>query len=77
MGAFDHKDHACNKLVAEAGLDPNSARAQLNKYTHFLMRYNAHQQSITLEDKLMAAADKLMQELTDKVYSPTCTALTR
>jgi hypothetical protein len=67
MGAFDHKDHACNKLVNEAGLDPNSARAQLNKYTHFLMRYNIHQQSIQLEDKLTAAADKLMQELTDKV----------
>jgi len=68
-GAFDHKDHACNKLQTEAGVDPNSARAQLNKYTHFLMRYNTHQQSIQLEDKLMAVADRVMQELTDQGLS--------
>jgi hypothetical protein len=48
-------------------LDPNSERAQLNKYTHFLNRYNIHQQSINLEEKLHALADKVMQELLDKV----------
>lgn len=67
MGNFDHKDHACNKLNADKSLDPNSERAQLNKYTHFLNRYNIHQQSINLEEKLLALADKVMQELLDKV----------
>eukprot|EP01126_Amoeba_proteus_P034068 TRINITY_DN3377_c0_g2_i13.p1 TRINITY_DN3377_c0_g2~~TRINITY_DN3377_c0_g2_i13.p1 ORF type:complete len:369 (+),score=83.53 TRINITY_DN3377_c0_g2_i13:624-1730(+) len=66
LGAFDHKDHACNKFQTETGVDSNSARAQLNKYTHFLTRYNNHQQSIQLEDKLMAVAEKLMQDLADK-----------
>jgi len=62
----DHQDHSCNKLQAEAGIDPNSARAQLNKYAHFLNRYNIHQQSILLEEKLRLVADKTMQELADK-----------
>lgn len=66
LGNFDHKDHACNKLNADKSLDPNSERAQLNKYTHFLNRYNIHQQSINLEEKLVALADKVMQELLDK-----------
>eukprot|EP01126_Amoeba_proteus_P034069 TRINITY_DN3377_c0_g2_i3.p1 TRINITY_DN3377_c0_g2~~TRINITY_DN3377_c0_g2_i3.p1 ORF type:complete len:307 (+),score=46.82 TRINITY_DN3377_c0_g2_i3:1145-2065(+) len=69
LGAFDHKDHACNKFQTETGVDSNSARAQLNKYTHFLTRYNNHQQSIQLEDKLMAVAEKLMQDLADKGMS--------
>jgi len=66
LGNFDHKDHACNKLNQDKNIDPNSERAQLNKYTHFLNRYNIHQQSINLEAKLQSAAEKITQELLDK-----------
>jgi len=69
LGAFDHKDHSCNKLKEESGVDPNSSRAKLNKYIFFFSRYQNHQQSFLLEDKLMGKAQKIMQELTDKGIS--------
>jgi len=57
-------DHSCNKLKVEK--DPNSERAQLNKFMHFFSRYNSHEQSIMLEDKLNVAAQKIMKELFEK-----------
>jgi len=69
LGAFDHKDHACNKLKEEVGVDPNSERARLNKYIFFFARYQIHQQSIDLETQLMGKANKMMQELSDKGMS--------
>ena len=70
MGAFDHKDHACNKFKEEKGSDANSERAKLNKYIFFFTRYQNHQQSIELEDKLMGKAERLMHELSEKVILP-------
>jgi len=69
LGAFDHKDHACNKYKEEKGSDPNSERTRLNKYIFFYTRYQNHQQSIDLEDKLMGKAEKLMHELSEKGMS--------
>jgi len=69
LGAFDHKDHACNKLKEEVGVDPNSERAKLNKYIFFYTRYQNHQQSIDLEAQLMGKANKMMQDLSDKGMS--------
>jgi ariadne-1 len=49
--------------------DPNSERAQLNKYVHFMTRYNVHEQSLQLEGKLTSIAQKLMKELSEKGMS--------
>jgi len=67
LGAFDHADHACNRLKIEK--DPNSERAQLNKYVHFMTRYNIHEQSLQLENKLILVAQKIMKELSEKGMS--------
>lgn len=67
LGAFDHADHSCNRLKIEK--DPNSERAQLNKYVHFMTRYNVHEQSLQLEGKLLAVAQKVMKELSEKGMS--------
>jgi len=67
LGGFDHKDHACNKFKEAS--DPNSERARLNKYIFFYSRYQNHQQSIELEDKLMGKAEKLMHDLSEKGMS--------
>eukprot|EP01128_Nolandella_sp_AFSM9_P004514 TRINITY_DN203_c0_g1_i1.p1 TRINITY_DN203_c0_g1~~TRINITY_DN203_c0_g1_i1.p1 ORF type:complete len:511 (+),score=102.99 TRINITY_DN203_c0_g1_i1:232-1764(+) len=64
LGTFDHTDHSCNKLKEEK--DPNSDRALMNKFVHFYTRYQAHQQSIELEDKLMALAGQQMKEMADQ-----------
>lgn len=64
LGAFDHKDHNCNKLAEEE--DPTTERAQLNKFIHFYSRYQTHQQSLDLEDKLMGVAEATMKELSEK-----------
>lgn len=64
LGEFDHKNHSCNKLKAEK--DPTSERAQLNKFVHFYSRAESHQQSLDLEDKLVAVAERTMAELTEK-----------
>jgi ariadne-1 len=63
LGAFDHKDHACNKLSEEA--DPTTERALLNKFIHFFSRYQSHQQSGELEDKLLSVAEATMRELSE------------
>jgi ariadne-1 len=67
LGAFDHADHACNRLKIEK--EPNSERAQLNKYVHFITRYNIHEQSLQLENKLTAVAQKSMKDLAEKGMS--------
>jgi ariadne-1 len=67
LGAFDHADHSCNRLKTEK--DPNSERAQLNKYVHFMTRYNVHEQSLQLEGKLTSVAQKLMKDLSEKGMS--------
>jgi ariadne-1 len=67
LGAFDHADHSCNRLKIEK--DPNSERAQLNKYVHFMTRYNVHEQSLQLEGKLTSVAQKVMKELSEKGMS--------
>lgn len=63
LGAFDHKNHACNKFKEDG--DKNSKRAELNKFMHFYTRYMTHEQSIQLEDKLMAIAEKTMEQLAE------------
>jgi ariadne-1 len=63
LGAFDHKNHACNKFKEEA--DKNSKRAELNKFMHFYTRYMTHEQSSQLEDKLMMIAEKTMEQLAE------------
>jgi hypothetical protein len=47
--------------------DPNSERAQLNKYVHFITRFNVHDQSLQLESRLTVVAQKVMKELAEKV----------
>lgn len=67
LGAFDHADHSCNRLKVEK--DPNSERALLNKYVHFITRFNVHEQSLQLESKLTLVAQKVMKELSEKGMS--------
>eukprot|EP00029_Vermamoeba_vermiformis_P000961 TRINITY_DN1112_c0_g1_i1.p1 TRINITY_DN1112_c0_g1~~TRINITY_DN1112_c0_g1_i1.p1 ORF type:complete len:525 (-),score=178.59 TRINITY_DN1112_c0_g1_i1:119-1537(-) len=66
LGAFDHVAHACNKLKEEKDLDKNSERAKLNKFVHFVTRFQVHAQSAKLEDKLLDQANRLMSELAEK-----------
>lgn len=66
LGNFDHKAHNCGSYKEEAGSDRNSKRALLHKYMHFLTRYQVHQQSSQLEDRLMAAAERYMEQEVDK-----------
>jgi ariadne-1 len=69
LGNFDHKSHSCNKFKEEAGLDPNSERAKINKFIHFYTRFNAHEQSSKLEDKLLKVADEVMEKLSNEGQS--------
>jgi len=66
LGAFDHVNHACNKYKEEHTVDKNSERAKLNKYMHYLLRYQTHDQSSKLEGKLMDIATQTMNELLEK-----------
>jgi ariadne-1 len=69
LGAFDHVNHACNKYKEEHTVDKNSERAKLNKYMHYLLRYQTHDQSSKLEGKLMDIATQTMNELLEKGMS--------
>ena len=47
-------------------MDKNSERAKLNKFVHFVTRFQVHAQSAKLEDKLLDQANRLMSELAEK-----------
>jgi ariadne-1 len=66
LGNFDHKSHNCGAYKEEAGADKNSKRAILHKYMHFYTRYQVHAQSSQLEDRLMAAAERYMEQEVEK-----------
>mmetsp|Transcript_3584 Transcript_3584/g.3960 ORF Transcript_3584/g.3960 Transcript_3584/m.3960 type:complete len:523 (-) Transcript_3584:184-1752(-) len=66
LGNFDHKNHQCNKFTETSGDDK---RKDLHKFMHFLTRYQTHEQSAKLEDKLMEIAERIMHELAEKGMS--------
>jgi ariadne-1 len=61
MGAFNHQKHNCNAYVPVG--DPESERAQYSKFMFYLKRFEIHEQSIKLEDKLAIAAEKTRDDL--------------
>lgn len=61
LGAFDHKNHACNQYKENNSLDKD--RKELHKFTHFYLRYKTHQESLRLEDRLHIKAQKMMEHL--------------
>uniref|UniRef100_A0A6B2L270 RBR-type E3 ubiquitin transferase n=1 Tax=Arcella intermedia TaxID=1963864 RepID=A0A6B2L270_9EUKA len=61
LGAFDHTNHSCNQLKEDG--DPTSERAKVNKYIHFFSRYQTHNQSLELENRLKEKAKAMVQEM--------------
>ena len=65
LGAFDHKNHQCNKYKEEVD-SKNSARNELHKFMHFFTRYQGHDQSLQAESKVKQNAKHTMDELADR-----------
>lgn len=63
LTAVDHKSHNCNKFT---GVSQDSERNEWNRYTHFYERWKGHADATKYEAKLMAKAEQIMKQLTEK-----------
>lgn len=60
----DHASRQCNVFhEEEAGKTKMSARETLARYMHYFTRYQAHNQSLELEKKLLTQVEQRIQEM--------------